>query len=142
MALKTHYAPSGDVNIAYQVLGEGPRRSGRSIRLDLECRGDVGRTNACRFLNRLASCARVIVFDKRGTGLSDRVAEIPSLELRMDDVRAVMDAVGSERAVLFGSSEAARCACCSRPPIRSGVQGWLWLAPMPGNFGRMITPGA
>ena len=47
MALTTHYAPSGDVNIAYQMLGEGPRDLGRSIRLCLECRGDVGRTNAC-----------------------------------------------------------------------------------------------
>src|SRR5262249_7261136 len=60
-----------------------------------------------RFLRRLASFSRLIVFDKRGTGLSDRVAELPTLEQRMDDVRAVMDAAGSERAALFGQSEGA-----------------------------------
>ena len=61
---------------------------------------------ACaRFLERLASFTRLILFDKRGTGLSDRVADLPNLETRMDDVRAVMDAVGSERAALFGYSE-------------------------------------
>jgi pimeloyl-ACP methyl ester carboxylesterase len=60
-----------------------------------------------RFLNRLASFSRLIVFDKRGTGLSDRVAEsaLPTLEQRMDDIRAVMDAVGSNRAAMFGISE-------------------------------------
>ena len=57
------------------------------------------------FLQRLASFSRLICFDKRGTGLSDRVSAIPTLEERMDDVRAVMDAVGSERAALFGISE-------------------------------------
>src|SRR5580704_12326994 len=58
-----------------------------------------------RFLTRLASFSRVILFDKSGTGLSDRVADMPSLEVRMDDVRAVMDAVGSQQAALFGTSE-------------------------------------
>ena len=60
-----------------------------------------------QFLRRLVSFSRLIVFDKRGTGLSDRVAELPTLEQRMDDVRAVMDAAGSERAALFGASEGA-----------------------------------
>lgn len=58
-----------------------------------------------RFSQRLASFSRLIRFDKRGTGLSDRLSQIPTLEQRMDDVRAVMDAVGSERAALFGVSE-------------------------------------
>ena len=58
-----------------------------------------------RFLTRLAGFSRLILFDKRGTGLSDRVANMPSLEIRMDDVRAVMDAVGSQRAALVGFSE-------------------------------------
>ena len=58
-----------------------------------------------RFLTRLASFSRVILFDKRGTGLSDRVSDMPSLEVRMDDVRAVMDAAGSKQATLFGVSE-------------------------------------
>jgi pimeloyl-ACP methyl ester carboxylesterase len=67
-----------------------------------------------RFLTRLASFSRLILFDKRGTGLSDRVTDMPSLEVRMDDVRAVMDAVGSEKAALFGTSEGApMCALFS-----------------------------
>jgi class 3 adenylate cyclase len=102
---ETRYAKSGDLHIAYQVTGNGP--------LDLVCAPgfvsnlDVTWENpvAVRFYSRLASFARVVRFDKRGTGLSDRVTGLPSLEERMDDVRAVMDAVGSERAVLFGYSE-------------------------------------
>ena len=107
MQPETKYAKSGDVNIAYQVVGDGP--------LDLVfVPGWVSHlehaweepSNA-RFLHRLASFSRLIMLDKRGTGLSDRVslAELPTLEQRMDDVRAVMDAVGSERAALMGMSE-------------------------------------
>jgi pimeloyl-ACP methyl ester carboxylesterase len=68
---------------------------------------DLGHENPriVRFLERLSSFCRLIVFDKRGTGLSDRVSTMPTLEQRMDDVRAVMDAVGSERAAIFGYSE-------------------------------------
>lgn len=111
MPLETRYARSGDVHIAYQVVGEGP--------LDLVfVMGWVSSIDffwaeprVARFLKRLASFSRLILFDKRGTGLSDRVAELPTLEQRMDDVRAVMDAAGSERAALFGISEgAAMCA--------------------------------
>ena len=104
---ETRYARSGDVNIAYQVVGEGP--------LDLVfVMGWVSHLDYfweepsfARFLLRLASFSRLILFDKRGTGLSDRVSlnELPTLEQRMDDVRAVMDAVGSERAALMGVSE-------------------------------------
>ena len=103
----TQYARSGDVNIAYQVLGEGP--------LDLVfVMGWVSHLeyfwtepSFARFLRRLAQFSRVILFDKRGTGLSDRVPvdALPTLEQRMDDVRAVMDAVGSSRAMLCGVSE-------------------------------------
>jgi hypothetical protein len=103
----THYARSGDVNIAYQVLGKGP--------LDLVfVMGWVSHLeyfwtepSFARFLQCLASFARLIVFDKRGTGLSDRVPvhSMPTLEQRMDDVRAVMDAVGSTRAALCGVSD-------------------------------------
>jgi pimeloyl-ACP methyl ester carboxylesterase len=107
----TRYARSGEVNIAYQVLGKGP--------LDLVLvPGSVSNIDIfweepalARFLTRLSSFSRLILFDKRGTGLSDRVADMPSLEQRMDDVRAVMDDVGSERAALFGYSEGgAMCA--------------------------------
>jgi len=101
----TRYAKSGDVHIAYQVAGEGPR--------DLVVvPGWVSHVEYAweepwysDYLRRLASFSRLILFDRRGTGLSDRVAELPSLEQRMDDVRAVMDAAGSERAALFGHSE-------------------------------------
>ncbi len=107
MQPETRYAKSGDVNIAYQVVGDGP--------LDLVLvPGFVSHLEVAweepslaRLLSRLASFSRLITFDKRGTGLSDRVSlnELPTLEQRMDDVRAVMDAVGSERAALFGISE-------------------------------------
>jgi pimeloyl-ACP methyl ester carboxylesterase/DNA-binding winged helix-turn-helix (wHTH) protein/class 3 adenylate cyclase len=104
---ETHYAQSGDVNIAYQVVGSG----------DIDIVFVMGWISHLEyfwehhlfasFLNRLASFSRLILFDKRGTGLSDRVPvhELPTLEQRMDDVRAVMDAVGSEKAVLVGVSE-------------------------------------
>jgi len=105
MTPETHYARSGDVNIAYQVLGDAPRDlvlvPGWVTNLEV-----FWEEPACaRFLQRLASFARLILFDKRGTGLSDRVADLPNLETRMDDVRAVMDTVGSERAALLGYSE-------------------------------------
>jgi pimeloyl-ACP methyl ester carboxylesterase/DNA-binding winged helix-turn-helix (wHTH) protein len=104
---ETMYAKSGNVNIAYQVVGDAP--------LDLVfVMGWVSHLeyfwkepSFANFLQRLSSFARLILFDKRGTGLSDRVPnnELPTLEQRMDDVRAVMDAAGSERAALIGVSE-------------------------------------
>jgi class 3 adenylate cyclase len=104
---KTEYARSGELHIAYQVVGQGP--------LDLVyVPGWVSHVELAwdepehaRFLRRLASFSRLITFDKRGTGLSDRIpqAKMPTLEQRMDDLRAVMDAVGSERAAIFGFSE-------------------------------------
>ena len=105
MPPKIHYARSGDVNIAYQVLGEGPRDLVMAFGYVSNIEVIWEEPMLARFLTRLASCARLIVFDKRGTGLSDRDTDMPSLEVRMDDVRAVMDAVGSERAVVFGISE-------------------------------------
>jgi pimeloyl-ACP methyl ester carboxylesterase/DNA-binding winged helix-turn-helix (wHTH) protein len=104
---ETLYARSGDVNIAYQVIGNAPIDlvfvMGWVSHLEYFWR----EPRFARFLLRLASFARLILFDKRGTGLSDRVPinELPTLEQRMDDVRAVMDAVGSERAALCGVSE-------------------------------------
>jgi pimeloyl-ACP methyl ester carboxylesterase len=101
----TRYARSGGVNIAYQVLGEGPRDlvfvPGWVSNIEIFWEEPA----LARFLTRLASFSRLILFDKRGTGLSDRVADMPILEVRMDDVRAVMDTVGSEQAALFGTSE-------------------------------------
>lgn len=103
----TRYAQSGEVSIAYQVIGDAPRDlvlvPGWVSNID----SFWEEPTATRFLERLASFSRLILFDKRGTGLSDRVPinELPTLEQRMDDVRAVMDAVGSERAALYGYSE-------------------------------------
>lgn len=107
MEAKTQYARSGDVHIAYQVVGEGPFDlvyvPGWVSHVELAWEEPT----TAHFLERLASFSRLIVFDKRGTGLSDRVSEdkLPTLEVRMDDLRAVMDAVHSEKAALFGDSE-------------------------------------
>ena len=105
MQADIQYARSGEVNIAYQVTGEGPFDlvivSGFVSHLDF----DWQYPSSAHLLERLGSFARLIRFDKRGTGLSDRAVGLPDFETRMDDVRAVMDAVGSERAALFGYSE-------------------------------------
>ena len=101
----TRYARSGDVNIAYQVVGDAPRDlvvvPGWISNIDVFWE----EPHVARFLERLASFSRLILFDKRGTGLSDRVTDMPNLETRMDDVRAVMDAASSAHAALFGYSE-------------------------------------
>ena len=111
-APETRYARSGEVNIAYQMVGEG----------DSDLVYVPGWTSNveymwtyppfAHFLRRLSAFSRLILFDKRGTGLSDPVPldRLPTLEQRMDDVRAVLDAVGSERAALFGHSEGG-CMC-------------------------------
>jgi len=105
MQPKTRYAKSGDVHIAYQVVGDG--------RLDLVyAPAWIGNMelfweepSCARFLKRLASFSRLILFDKRGTGSSDRSVEIPIIEQQIDDLTSVMDSVGSERAALLGASE-------------------------------------
>ena len=101
----TRYALSGDVNIAFQVMGDGP--------IDIiMVPGVVSHIEFLHefpgyteFLHRLATFARVVTFDKRGQGLSDGISGAPSLEQRVDDVRAIMDNIGSQRAVLLGFSE-------------------------------------
>jgi pimeloyl-ACP methyl ester carboxylesterase/class 3 adenylate cyclase len=128
---ETRYARSGDVSIAYQVFGEGP--------VDLVwIPGYISNVEflwqyapTANFARRLASFARVIAFDKRGTGLSDRVSPdyIPDLETRMDDVRAVMDAAGSDRAVILGFSE-------------GGAMGFLFAATHPDRTVALIEYGA
>lgn len=105
MAPETRYARSGDVSIAYQVVGEGEHDivlfpgfiSNVELAWDWPAWAEL--------YERLAELGRLIIFDKRGTGLSDRITGIAQLETRMDDARAVMDAVGSERAALLGVSE-------------------------------------
>jgi class 3 adenylate cyclase len=126
---ETRYARSGDVSIAYQVLGDGP--------FDLvHVPGFVSHVELAwqvpgqaEFARRLASFARTIRFDKRGTGMSDRVEGAPTLETRMDDVRAVMDAVGSERAALLGVSE-------------GGAMSILFAATYPARAWALVLAGA
>ena len=123
------YARSGDVNIAYQVVGEGP------IDLVLVL-GWVSHLAyvwelpaMAAFLKRLASFSRLILFDKRGCGMSDRVHPLPTLEQRMDDVRAVLDAVGSKRAALLGISE-------------GGVMSALFAATYPERTAGLVIDGS
>ena len=122
MLPNTRYAKSGNVHVAYQVFGNGD--------IDLVFfPGFVSNIEVyweephfARWLRRLASFARVITFDKRGTGLSDRLDVLPTMDERMDDARAVMDAAGSERAAIFGMSEGGslaavvRCALSRKMP--------------------------
>jgi class 3 adenylate cyclase/pimeloyl-ACP methyl ester carboxylesterase len=102
---ETRYARSGDVSIAYQVTGDGPFDlvivPPTTSHVELAWKVPVFRA----MLERLGSFARLIHFDKRGTGMSDRVSGLPTLETRMDDLRAVMDAVGSERSAVMAWSE-------------------------------------
>ncbi len=103
----THYAKSGEIHIAYQKFGDGL--------IDLvivpgfvsNVENYWDQPDLARFLTRAARYARVVTFDKRGTGMSDRVAELPGLDQRMDDLRAVMDAAGMDQAALLGISEGA-----------------------------------
>jgi pimeloyl-ACP methyl ester carboxylesterase len=108
---RTQYAKSGSINVAYQTFGEGPATI-------VYAPGWISHVEVMwedphwsQFMDRLASFARVILFDKRGTGASDRDVGYPTLDDRMDDIRAVMDAAGAERAALFGSSEGGNMAC-------------------------------
>jgi pimeloyl-ACP methyl ester carboxylesterase/class 3 adenylate cyclase len=107
---ETRYAKSGDVNIAYQVVGDGPFDlvfvPGSISHVELGWRI----ASNARLLTGLAEVCRVILFDKRGTGMSDPLKEATTFEQRMDDIRAVMDAAGSERAALLGRSEGAPMA--------------------------------
>src|SRR5262245_49456855 len=122
MPVTTHYAKSGDLHIAYQVLGQGP--------LDLVVvPGFVShleilqeRTWAGHLYERLSSFSRLIRFDKRGTGLSDRVSAMPTLEERMDDVRAVMDCCrfipcGAFRVLRGRTDEHTFCCYLSGPHV-------------------------
>ena len=109
-APETKYAHSGEFSIAYQVIGDGPldlvHIPGLVSHLDVAWEYPKYR----RFIERLSRFARVLVYDKRGCGLSDPVTEAPAVEERIDDTRAVMDAAGIERAAVFGCSEGATLA--------------------------------
>jgi class 3 adenylate cyclase len=125
----TQYAKSGHVRIAYQVVGDGPFDlvfvPGFISNLDLTWDDPV----RAQVWTRLAAFSRLILFDKRGTGLSDRTGGLPTLEERMDDVRAVMDAVGSRQAALFGASE-------------GGAMSMMFAATYPDRTRAMVLYGA
>src|SRR5262245_46007773 len=131
MLPETKYAKSGDVHIAYQVIGGGQIDLVYVSPWVFPIEVAWEEPSVARFFQRLASFSRLILFDKRGTGLSDRVAhsDLPTLEQRMDDVRAVMDAVGSERAALFGQSE-------------GGPMCALFAATYPGRTAALIMSGS
>jgi pimeloyl-ACP methyl ester carboxylesterase len=107
MLPETRYAMSGEISIAYQVVGDGPFDIVHipGFVSNVELGWNI--PSRAALYHRLASFSRLIIFDKRGTGMSDRVVGAPTIEARMDDVRAVMDAVGSPRAALIGLSEGA-----------------------------------
>jgi pimeloyl-ACP methyl ester carboxylesterase len=105
MPPRTQYTKSGNVSVAYQVLGDGPIdlvfAQGWLTNLEYAWENP----DYARFLTRLAAFSRLIRFDRRGMGMSDRDVEQSTLEERVDDIRAVMDAAGSQRAALLGVSE-------------------------------------
>ncbi len=107
LAPETKYTTAGEVSIAYQVFGTGDRcllmSRGYATHLDMDWDSSLW----VSFAEGLGAFARVITFDKRGTGLSDRASEVPTMEQRVDDMRAVLDDAGVERATLFGISEGA-----------------------------------
>ena len=127
---RTQYARSGDLDIAYQVFGTGPRDlvyvPGWVSNIEVMWEDPV----LAGIFRRLGSFARVITFDKRGTGLSDRVpdAQLPGLEERMDDLRAVMDAAGSERATLLGHSEGGNLSTVFAASFPERVDGLILVA--------------
>jgi class 3 adenylate cyclase/alpha-beta hydrolase superfamily lysophospholipase len=126
---ETRYAKSGGVHIAYQVFGHGESDlvfvPGWTSHIEYAWEEPV----FARFLNRLGSFCRVTWFDKRGTGLSDRDVGLPTLEQRMDDVRAVMDTVGVQRAAILGTSE-------------GGSMSILFAATYPEKVSHLILYGA
>ena len=119
MRPETRYAKSGQVSIAYQVLGDGPTDLVMAPGFVSHVEVAWEEPNLAHFLTRLASFSRLIVFDKRGTGMSDPAASPPTMDERMDDIRAVMDAAGSSRARCSASRKEARSASCSRTGIRN-----------------------
>jgi pimeloyl-ACP methyl ester carboxylesterase len=136
----TQYAKSGDVHVAYQVTGAGEidmvLAPGTVSHLGL----DWERPDRVGLIERLSSFCRLIRFDKRGTGLSDRPLTVATLEQRTDDIRAVMEAAGSERAVLLGISEGASMACvfsATHPEKTRSLIVW----PRRGGFKPTTIPG-
>ena len=135
--VETRYARSGDVSIAYQVIGDGPFDLVLVPGFVSNVEYGWEEPGLAAFYRELASFCRLVLFDKRGTGLSDRVHGVPTLETRMDDVRAILDEIGSERAALIGYSEGASMAAlfATTYPDRTAALvmygsylAWDWMA--------------
>jgi pimeloyl-ACP methyl ester carboxylesterase/class 3 adenylate cyclase len=135
---QTLYARSGDVHVAYQVVGEGPFDLVFVPGFVSNLEYGWEEPTLERFYRRLASFCRLVIFDKRGTGLSDRVSGVADLETRMDDVRAIMDELGSRRAAVLGYSDGAAMAAlfAATYPERTAalvLYGaylcWEWISP-------------
>lgn len=155
MRPETKYAKSGDVYIAYQIHGEATRDLVFIPGFVSHVEGRWDRPGTAAFFERLGTFCRVISFDKRGNGLSDRVTDLPTLDERMDDMRAVMDAAGCERAALFGISEGAPMALLyaatfpqrvSALVLYGGFASWAWAPDNPmgtteEEFERIVVPG-
>ena len=126
-----HYARSGDVAIAYQVIGERPVDLVfvRGVTGDLLSTWD--QPLLVRHVLGLAAFSRVLMLDKRGTGLSDRTTALPTLETRMDDLRAVMDDAGSDRAVLWSAHEGSRLAALFAATYPDRTTGLVLFDPEP-----------
>jgi class 3 adenylate cyclase/pimeloyl-ACP methyl ester carboxylesterase len=140
MRPETNYARSGEVAIAYQVVGDGPFDLVFAPPFVTHVELWWGLPSFAPTLERMASFSRLILFDKRGTGMSDRVSGAPPLETRMDDLRAVLDAAGSSRAAIFASSEGAAMAllfAASHPErtaalvLRSASPRTMWAPDFP-----------
>lgn len=127
---ETRYARSGDVRIAYQVFGSGPVDIvyGRTSISQLELVWEE--PEVARYFHELGTFSRVVLWDKRGVGLSDRAVGAPTLEDRMDDVRAVMDAVGSRQAVVFGATDTAAMALLFAATYPERTLGLVLIAPL------------
>src|SRR4051812_1051059 len=129
MTPEIRYAKSGDVHIAYQVFGNGPESLIIIPGFISHVEHSWDSPDQARWLNHVGRRARVVLFDKRGTGLSDRLGQLPNLDQRMDDARAVMDAAGIERAAIMGVSEGGSLAA-------------LFAASHPGRCSALILYGA
>ena len=137
--MEIRYARNGDISIAYTVMGDGPVEMvfvpGFVGHLEIVFESPLAQS----FFERLASFARVVVFDKRGFGLSDRGTGSYTVESVAEDMVAVLDAVGMERPAVFGVSEGGPGARCSPPPTRSEARRWSSTAPTPACPSRRTT---
>ena len=129
-APEIRYARSGDVSIAYAVLGRGPQDLVFVHGFAGNLQSELESPYYGPFHSRLASFSRLVLFDRRGTGLSDRMREAPTLETRMDDLRAVLDAVDSPNAIVFGTFEAAAMCMLFAATYPERVQGLLLYNPV------------